>query len=242
MVSNNSSTNLNPRRWMSSQVHRNPKQKVMGAVVNLKSYLIQKLPNKRQRKAPVSTFYVQLKSRLSCLSSNFYCDWISCNGTIFSMIYFFFHPFYFLRNEKSNYIILKSKGGLISETFLFGSNLRTCVPNHAIFSWLCRVLMGLIWHPFRRFELNPNWHGGGGGRGHFYPLVLFWLNFVIWIFIKNFHTLLEVTTDSNRINLTSSLSLIKNVPRWRYSSCQWGLCEKLFEIKPPSLHTFSAQN
>ena len=65
MLFNNLLMNLIPQRWLSSQVHRNLKQKVMGAVVNLKSYSIQKLQNKRQRKAPVSTLCsVKIKIKL----------------------------------------------------------------------------------------------------------------------------------------------------------------------------------
>ena len=47
-------------------------------------------------------------------------------------------------------------------------------------------------------SLNPNWHE----EGHFYPLVLFGLNFVSRIFIKNFQTFLEVKVDINRVVLT----------------------------------------
>ena len=45
--------------------------------------------------------------------------------------------------------------------------------------------------------LSPNWHEGW----YFYLLVLFGSDFVCWIFIKNFQTLLEVKIDINRVNL-----------------------------------------
>ena len=41
----------------------------------------------------------------------------------------------------------------------------------------------------------------------FYLLVLFGLDFVSCIFIKNFQTFLEVKADINRVNLTSCLTL-----------------------------------
>ena len=189
MLSNNSSTNLNPHRWLSSQVHRNPKQKVMGAVVNLKSYLIQKLPNKRQRKALVST--------LSCLSSKFYSDWISCNFRQWNDFFYdllLLSFFLFLAKKVTMYrgstaakaskaralpkfwvsfnpiqnrgqimpLTLywalsgsnspwcpwcRTKGGLISEFFLFGSksNLQTWVSNHAMPMGLNSALILEIW-------------------------------------------------------------------------------------------------
>ena len=62
--------------------------------------------------------------------------------------------------------------------------------------------------------INPNWHEGG----HLPPPVLFWSDFVSWIFIKNLWTFLEVKIDINRAKLTPCQThwvLWKNVPRWR---------------------------
>ena len=64
-----------------------------------------------------------------------------------------------------------------------------------------------FWHSFG--TVNPNWHEAG----HFYPLVILGLDFVSWICIRNFQTILEVKMTSID-TLPSSLSLIKLTPRW----------------------------
>ena len=47
-------------------------------------------------------------------------------------------------------------------------------------------------------EFNPNWHKAG----RIYPLTIFGLDFVSWIFIKNFQTFLEMKIEINRDNST----------------------------------------
>ena len=74
-----------------------------------------------------------------------------------------------------------------------------------------------------------------GMRGwYFYLLVLFWSDFVSWIFIKNFQTFLEVKIDINLVNLTPSQAycILSIMPLGGtkdehfscfHSSCHWRL-------------------
>ena len=111
---NNSLTNLIPQRWLSSQVHRNLKQKVMGAVVNLKSYLIQKLPIKRQRKVPVSTLCsVKIMIKLLAYPAIFIVIELSKLSCNFRQWDYFFYDllllsfFFSLAKKVTTYLVLK---------------------------------------------------------------------------------------------------------------------------------------
>ena len=62
---------------------------------------------------------------------------------------------------------------------------------------LHRVWQKFYWNHFWKY-FNPNRHEAG----RIYPLIIFALDFVSWIFIKYFQTFLEVKIQINRDNLT----------------------------------------
>ena len=88
----------------------------------------------------------------------------------------------------------------------------------------------------------------GMRQGGFTPLIIFGLDFVSWIFIKNFQTFLEVKIEINRDNLTPCqahwvlLNFLLGCPKdehfsYFHSSCQLGLIPP-----PPNTHLWSVSH